>query len=170
MSNILTSGGSANARQGPERRATSVVTKPSVVRIINVTLGLSIVGLVVGGTLGAFVVTLLALRVGHLGRLSEPFLLGAVSGAAMGFVLAPTAAWTLLRHVPFWRAITETARGTVIGAGIGLAFQPMHDANWLSPLLLGTAGFSLASLRLRWRSRFPPATAKGENREVVHEE
>lgn len=105
------------------RRATRAVSTASLARIINVTVCLSAVGLVVGGILGSFVATLLAVRVGHVGRLSEPFVLGAVFGAAMGFVLAPTASWALMRQVPIWRAITETALGAMMAQASASSFR-----------------------------------------------
>ena len=45
-------------------------------------------------------------------------------GAIAGAVLAPVAAWSLMRHVPLWRAIAETAAGTVLGVGIGYCLGP----------------------------------------------
>lgn len=83
-------------------------------------------------------------------RLSgQSFFIGAVFGGLMGGILAPIAAWTLMRRVPIWRAIVDTAVGTVIGAVVGLVFQPQHDTAWLSPILLAVGGFALAAIRLR---------------------
>lgn len=125
----------------------------SVVRIIQVTLGLSVVGSVVGGILGAGLVALLGVRTGDFRVSGEALYYGAVFGGMMGSLLAPVAAWTLMRRVPIWRAIAETAAGTVVGATIGLVFQPLRDTAWLSPPLLGIAGFALAAIRLRLPSR-----------------
>lgn len=54
-----------------------------------------------------------------------------------------------MRRVPLWRAIAETAAGTVLGAAIGLIAQPLINVAWLSPVFLGVAGFLLAAIRLR---------------------
>jgi len=121
----------------------------SVARIIQVTAVLSVLGTVVGGILGAGLVALLGLRMGDFRISGEELFYGTVFGGAMGAVLAPLAAWTLMRRVPIWRAIAETAVGTVGGAMIGLIFQPLRDTAWLSPPLLGIAGFALAAIRLR---------------------
>jgi len=83
----------------------------------------------------------------------ELIYLGAMFGGVMGAVLAPIAAWSLMRRVPIWRAITDTAIGTVIGAVVGLVFQPRFDTAWLSPPLLGICGFALAAIRLRFANR-----------------
>ena len=121
----------------------------SILRIIQVTLGLSVLGLVVGAILGGGLIVLLGFRIGHFRISGEELYYGALFGAAMGGVLAPLAAWTLMRRVPIWRAIAETAVGTVVGAAIGLIFQPLWDTAWLSPPLLGITGFALAAIRLR---------------------
>jgi len=113
--------------------------------------GLVVLGGVVGGALGAGLVLLLGLRVGDFRMAGDGLFYGMTFGAAMGSVLAPLAAWTLMRHVPLWRAIFETMLGTVGGAVLGLVFQPMRDTALLSPPLLGIAGFALAAIRLRFR-------------------
>ena len=120
----------------------------SVARIIQVTIGLSALGLVVGGILGGGLLALLGFRMGDTIS-GDVLYYGALFGGAMGAALAPLAAWTLMRHVPIWRAITETAVGTVVGTTIGLVFQPLWDTAWLSPPVLGIAGFALAAIRLR---------------------
>lgn len=123
--------------------------KRSIARRIQVTVVLSVVGAVVGSILGAGFVALIGIRTGDFRISGEELSYGAVFGGAMGSVLAPLAAWTLMRRVPIWRAIAETAVGTVGGAVIGLIFQPLDDSAWLSPAFLGIAGFALAAIRLR---------------------
>ena len=54
-----------------------------------------------------------------------------------------------MRRVPLWRAITDTAIGTTVGAGIGLLLQPTFRVIALSPVVLGVVGFAAAALRLR---------------------
>jgi hypothetical protein len=76
--------------------------------------------------------------------------LGAAFGAFGGAVLAPVAALALMRHVPLWRVIAETALGAIVGTTTGLfLFHPGHTI-WLTPVILGLAGFFLAALRLRY--------------------
>jgi hypothetical protein len=79
--------------------------------------------------------------------------IGAWFGGVLGAVLAPIAAWTLMRHVPIWRAIADTSVATLIGAATGLIFEPRYDTAWLSAPLLGIAGFVLAAIRLRFLKR-----------------
>ena len=128
---------------------------PIVRRIIQVTAALSILGAVVGGILGGVLIALLPLGIpmADFRITGEPLYIGTLFGAVMGSVLAPIAAWTLMRRVPIWRAIADTAVGTLIGAMVGLIFQPRHDTAWLSPPLLGVGGFALAAIRLRFSNR-----------------
>ena len=118
-------------------------------RILAVTAGLAAAGAVVGGVLGALLVSLLMLTDRVAPWSWAAFVIGAGFGAEVGFVLAPIAAWTLMRRVPLWRAITDTALGTTIGAGAGLFLQPRFDFVILSPVILGIVGFTAAALRLR---------------------
>jgi hypothetical protein len=127
------------------------MSKPPAARILQITIGLGIVGSVVGGVLGAVLVAALSMRMPGF-HASDLLGIGFTFGARMGAVLAPIAAWTLMRDVPIWRAIAETAAGTLVGAAIGLVFQPLYVA-WLSPPLLGIGGFALAAIRLRLLSR-----------------
>jgi hypothetical protein len=89
----------------------------------------------------------------HPGHLAEPFGAAAVFGGVLGFVLAPVAAWTLMRHVPLWRAIAETALGTVLGFAAGWVLGPTglrilgYTAPW--PFLFALGGFAAAAIRLR---------------------
>jgi hypothetical protein len=119
-----------------------------------VTLAVSAVGAVVGAALGALTLLGLAIAVASSRVLQGGGLADAASlGSVIGAVLAPVAAWTLMRHVPVWRAILETALGTALGTGLGLI------AAWLAgaipglgmfwPLASGLAGFVAAALRLR---------------------
>ena len=121
----------------------------SIVRIIQVTIGLSVVGLLVGAILGSGLIALLGFRMGDFKISGEELYYGALFGGATGAALAPLAAWTLMRRVPIWRAIAETGIGTVFGTAIGLVFQPLCDTAWLSPPVLGIAGFALVAIRLR---------------------
>jgi MFS family permease len=135
-------------------------------RILAVTAGLAAAGAVVGGMLGGVLASLLELIDRFASWNPTVFLVGAEFGAIVGFVLAPIAAWTLMRRVPLWRAITETAIGTTVGAGIGLLLQPGFRIIALSPLLLGVVGFAAAALRLRlfYRERASRSVARPDDK------
>jgi len=132
-------------------------------RILAITAGLAAAGAVVGGVIGGLLVSLLMLLHGPGRWEAIGFLAGTGFGAEVAFVLAPIAAWTLMRRVPLWRAIGETAIGTTIGAGIGLVLQPDFRVMALSPLVLGLIGFAAAALRLRlfYRDRGATRSAVG---------
>jgi hypothetical protein len=132
-------------------------------RILAITAGLAVAGAVVGGVLGGLMVTLVMFLDGRARWSAIGLLAGAGFGAEVGFVLAPVAAWTLMRRVPLWRAITDTAIGTTVGAGIGLFLQPSFRVIALSPLVLGVVGFAAAALRLRlfYRGRDRARSAVG---------
>jgi len=115
-------------------------------RIVAVTAGLALTGVVVGAVLGALIVTgFLLARDPHPTAAVDSFVLeiGAMFGAGVGVVFAPIAAWSLLRRIPLGRAIAEAAIGTVLGAVLGgpIAF--------VGPILGGIGGFVLGVLRLR---------------------
>ena len=114
-------------------------------RILIITAALAGLGAVVGGILGSLLVTALTVLAARAWN-ATILLAGAGFGVAVGFVLAPVAAWTLMRRVPIWRAIVDTAVGTTLGAGLGLLLQPRFTA---APVVLGVIGFSAAALRLR---------------------
>ena len=69
------------------------------------------------------------------------------TGTAVGAVVGPVAAWTLMRHVPLWRAILETAVGALLGFATGIFFVPEHY------VLAAVAGAMFAALRLRLSRR-----------------
>jgi hypothetical protein len=79
-------------------------------------------------------------------------------GAVAGAILAPIASWSLMRHVPIWRAIVETLLGTSLGASIGMFFGPVQRLGLLWPIVFGILGFVIAAARLRWsRNTTAPA-------------
>jgi hypothetical protein len=127
---------------------------PSIARIVQVTVGLSAVGVIIGSVLGAILAVLFGVRVGDFGFASEIWFAGAMLGAGVGGILAPVAAWTLMRRVPIWRAIGETAAGTVLGTTLGLIF-PRLPAPWL-----GVLGFVTAATRL-WLTHRRPRSGVG---------
>jgi hypothetical protein len=131
---------------------------PRFRRILIITAALAGLGAVVGAVLGALVIA--GIMIVPRPRFPVPptaVVIGAGFGAAAGFVLTPIAAWTLMRRVPLWRAIADTAVGTAIGAGVGLLLQSIYRVADVSPLLLGVVGFAAAALRLRLFYRRPAA-------------
>ncbi len=110
-------------------------------------------GALVGGVIGSAL--LFALQLGAPGgihpEIDIPFAvaLGGTFGALVGGVAAPLMGWTLLRRVPFGRAILGTAIGTLIGAGAGTVLG--------HPAIGGVTGYGMASaaLFLSYRHRDP---------------
>lgn len=134
----------------PDRRV------PELRRIVAVTLALAAAGAVVGAVLAVLSVVGLLLALGgpqryHLAP--GAFVSVAAFGGVLGFVLAPLAAWTLMRHVPLWRALVETALGTAVGLAIGCLVGPLRGGDPLWAILLGLAGFGSTALRLRAQYR-----------------
>jgi hypothetical protein len=125
-------------------------------RIFAVVLGLVAIGAVLGSVLGVAAFAAIAVFRGGFGWLrttSQFWDMPAVFGAAVGAVLAPLAAWTLMRHVPIWRAIAETSAGTIVGVIVGSFFSPLWHLGVLWPAMLGIGGFLFAAIRLRVAAR-----------------
>jgi hypothetical protein len=101
-------------------------------------------GALVGGVIGSAL--LFTLQFGAPGgihpAIDVPFAvaLGGTFGALVGGVTAPLMGWTLLRRVPFGRAIFGTAMGTLLGAGAGTVLG--------HPAIGGVAGYGMASAAL----------------------
>jgi hypothetical protein len=116
-------------------------------RILAVTLGLTLTGAIVGAAIGAIVLLgwVSATRSpGSPFPVAELLGIGAIFGAYIGAVIAPIAAWTLLRRVPLGRAIAGAAIGTAIGAVVGGLIAP------IGPIIGGIAGFVGGALYLRF--------------------
>ena len=79
--------------------------------------------------------------------------MAALFGGVLGAILAPIAAFTLMRHVPIWRAMVETALGTAVGVAIGWVAGPRMGRAALWPIGLGLLGFIVAAVRLRLTHR-----------------
>jgi len=112
---------------------------------------------------GAIVAALvMAILVAVSGGLNGGSLLRAIGqavlfGGGLGAVLGPLAAWTLMRHVPIWRAIVETAAGTAIGAVAGLVAGRLGAGGPPWMLIGALIGFAAAAIRLRLSQRTPAA-------------
>ena len=117
-----------------------------LVRVIEVTAGLSATGAAVGALCGAAAVSLMVpFRTGPGALLT--LAVAAAVGTVIGAVAAPLAGWGLLRRVPLGRAIGYGALGTVLGALAG---------SWGGPVgaFAGAlVGFGAASARLAVRAR-----------------
>jgi hypothetical protein len=75
-------------------------------------------------------------------------LAGGEAGAVMGTVLAPVAAWSLMRSVPLWRAIAEPALGTVLGALAGALLGPLWRPGLAWSIVGVLIGFLVAAVHL----------------------
>ena len=130
---------------------------PRLRRIIAVTAVLSLVGFFLGAAIGAVIFGAAnVIAAGVRPTFGLPVLSAALGCGALGLVLAPLAAWTLMRHVPLWRALGETALGTALGGIIGYL---VPAGSWplrfpfAPPLVLALIGFVLAAVRLRLAHR-----------------
>jgi hypothetical protein len=114
-------------------------------RILAVTAGLAATGALIGAILSPILLFGGLLVLGGpdaLPPVGEIVPFAAAVGGVIGGILAPTAAWLLMRHVPLWRAIGETALGTSLGAAVGFFMFP-------GPFVFAVLGFLAAALRLR---------------------
>ncbi|MGH7528136.1 MAG: hypothetical protein ACREMX_15685 [Gemmatimonadales bacterium] len=120
----------------------------SVKRVLAVTAGLVLTGVVVGAACGGIAIALVAVLSGDWRSALRPGLwtLGGVVGAVIGAVVAPVMSWLLLRHVPLGRAILQTAVGTILGGALGLRLTT-------NPFVAAVAGFSAAAVRLAFVTR-----------------
>jgi len=119
-----------------------------------VTAGLAAIGGIVGAVMGVLGLAFIALatRVGLIHEGPVGFfntLFAATFGAGVGAVLAPIAAWSLMRHVPLWKAILQTTAGTTLGVIVGYFFAPLFRVGLIGPVVFGVTGFLGAAVRLR---------------------
>ena len=124
-------------------------------RVLVVTAGLMVTGAIAGAITGMIAVTIVMLMFNGLSALADLGLameFAAMLGAPIGAVILPLEAWVLLRRVPLWRAVAETAAGTVLGAVALALLSP-------GPILGAVIGFTAAAIRLRIATRGGPAGA-----------
>lgn len=125
--------------------------KPSIGRIVAVTVGLSALGIICGGVLGGIAMLLDLrgfIRDADVGGVPGAFSLGAGFGAMAGAVLVPVVGWVFLRRASLGRAIAETALGMLGGMLLGAFVWPGRPI-----YLLGLVGFLLAAIRLWFGTR-----------------
>lgn len=118
----------------------------SPARAVIVTIGLAVVGTVVGALTAAVAMTL----VGAVWLQAlvdwDMIVLALWFGAPIGAVAAPLISWLLMRRVPIWKAILHTAVGSALLAVI--AFPLPFSFLW-APL----TGFLIAATRLHLIAR-----------------
>src|SRR5215207_10852133 len=122
-------------------------------RVATITLSIAAIGAIIGGILGAALLSVWAMRLGVGGGVLQAALFGAANGAGLGAVLAPITAWTFLRRVPLGRALAHTAIGTTAGAAIGLVLGSIRFpaiASLPAGLIGALVGFGAAAIRLRF--------------------
>ena len=122
-------------------------------RLAAITGLLGLLGGVAGALGGALIMAVLS---GFSGGAFMSFLelLGIAGGVGFtfGVVAGPALGWTLLRRVPLWRAVGETAAAAGIGVTVALVLGASPPAVFVWPAAASLA----AALRLRWsHSRQP---------------
>ena len=126
-------------------------------RVATITLSIALIGAIIGGVMG----TALGALMTFPNFVTDVLGVEAASGAAIGAVLAPIAAWAFLRRVSLGKALAQTTIGTTAGAAVGLL---LDKASWtleyrqVSLALVGALiGFLAAAIRLRFFTRTPAA-------------
>jgi hypothetical protein len=125
-------------------------------RKVIITGWLVLTGIIVGAILGALTMQILLLLDGFLvdsETRTEAALAGAAFGSVAGGILAPIAAWTLMRSVPLGRAIGETAIGATLGAVVGFFLAPVFILGIVWPIGGALLGFTAAATRLHFAYR-----------------
>ena len=137
--------------------------RTSWVRIVAVMVGSAVVGAVARMALGVGILLPLASRVRQVLCLMDlgPLLLfGGLPGAVTGAVLAPPLAWIYLCGAPVRRALSQTAIGTLLGAGVSIALAQSHV------FAAAVRGLLLAAVRLYVWTRQGAGDAEGLRRDV----
>jgi hypothetical protein len=134
----------------------------SIARVAIVTLALVIVGALIGALTSVLALVVVLMLRGSPGfpQLLAAIMMAGYVGAAIGAVMAPIVAWVLLRRVPLWRAITQTALGTLLGAIVTSFTFP-------GPIIGAIIGFTLAAIRLRIVTRPDAALADTDSRPAL---
>lgn len=126
------------------------------------------IGLILAGSVSGAVSGFMAIEVGvaayfHSVAPRELIAGASIIGAAFGALAAPMIAWSLLRSVPVWLAVSGIAAGAGIGGAIGV-LAGASSVNPYVPLaltlppvpqgLLGALlGAMVVAVCLRWRAK-----------------
>ena len=125
----------------------------SLRRVLAVTGGLILVGILAGGLAASCAVAITALIWRDWHSALDPALwrFSAMVGGAIGAVVAPATSWLFLRHVPLGRLIFQTTVATALAGGIGFGLH-------FNPFIAAPLGFLAAAIRLAvvTPSRPPP--------------
>lgn len=125
------------------------MTRP--VRILVVTVGLMAAGAVFGAVAGVIAFGVAEVLTegprSALRAAASIALIGAYFGAPLGAILAPAAAWSALRNVPFGRMFVWSVAATVIGGVIGWVIGP-GEAPMGEALFGAFGGFCVATFLL----------------------
>ena len=102
----------------------------------------------VAGALGGALIMAVLTRFSGGPFISFAQLLGAAGGVGFtfGLVAGPALGWTLLRRVPLWRAVGETAAAAGVAVTAALVLGASTPAIFAWPAAAALA----AALRLRW--------------------
>lgn len=126
----------------------------SVGRVVVMSLGLLLTGMVVGAGIAlALASSVVLVTDGARGFDAwEPFVLVAGAGALVGGVLGPLLAWTMLRRVPLGRAVLHCAVGGACGSALAMLGGEMTV---LVLAITGPLGAWIAARRLRKQYAIP---------------
>lgn len=136
----------------------SATERPATIplsRRLKITLGVAGLGALAGGVAGGISAAVVSAVLARDARVLFdwfPYAIGAEIGGPLGIVLLPIGAWTLMRHVPFGRAVVGTIAGTLIGGFAGYFIAPDVHALFRS-IAGGVLGFGVAAIVLRLRAR-----------------
>ncbi len=121
-----------------------------VARIIAVTSGLVGAGIVLGAIAGGTAFWAVGVITEHAFS-REAFGIGALFGAPLGAVTAPSLSWLLLRHVALGKMFLVCSIGTAIGGVVGWFSTTAGGDIMLNPLVGALVGCVTAAIALRSR-------------------
>jgi len=121
-----------------------------VARIIAVTSGLVGAGIVLGAIAGGAAFWTVGVITEHVFS-REAFGIGAVFGAPLGAVTAPSLSWLLLRHVALGEMFLVCSVGTAIGGVLGWFSMTAGGDIMLNPVVGAFVGCVIAAIALRYR-------------------
>jgi hypothetical protein len=154
-------------------QTTALVQVPrlSLARRAKITLGIAAFGAFGGAVAGGLSAVAVAMIIDGTVRSifsGSLFVVGAGIGAPLGALLLPLAAWTLMRHVSFGRAILGTVTGTLVG-GLAGWFVTMDTNAIFRSIAGGVIGFVGAAVLMRLRARAASPQASHHADEVFGE-